>query len=256
MNFKDTVVNMTAETTAKIKKISGIVLNVLIWVFVAFALAVTVLAFAAQANSDGVPELFGKSFVTIESPSMEPIFDEGDLVIIERLSEEAKKTLVKGDIITYRAPIDINKDGKVGDLNTHRIEFIDENGRITTKGDNNPGVDNYTIGYEDILGKCGEDSGISGVGAVIKFLRSSVGFFFCVLLPLAIFFIYELVRFIYIVVTERRKDAPVSKETEEEIKRRAVEEYLKEQAALANAEAKTDSTETEENSSETSSEEK
>jgi signal peptidase len=72
---------------------------------------------------------------------------------------------------------------------------------------------------------------------MIGFLRSSLGFFLCIVLPLILFFLYELYRFIAILVTERAKKKPVSAETEEEIKRRAIEEYLKQQAAAGAAPA-------------------
>ncbi len=220
---------MTPETQQKTKKILGIVGNVVIWIFVAFSVLVTVLVFAAQGSKDGVPELFGKSLITIESPSMTPTYKVGDLVFMEKLSGPEMKELEAGDIITYRAPIDINGDGKIGDLNTHRILTADhEKAEFTTIGDNNNGIpDAYTISYNDIIGKCTEDGKIGGIGNVINFLRSSLGFFLCVVLPMFLFFVYEVYNFIVLLMSRRKKPEPViSKETEEEIKRKAIEEYL------------------------------
>ena len=48
-----------------------------------------------------------------------------------------------------------------------------------------------------------------------------------------LFFLYELYNFISILTSERAKKAPIAKETEEEIKRRAIEEYLKSQQEAA-----------------------
>jgi signal peptidase len=63
-----------------------------------------------------------------------------------------------------------------------------------------------------------------------NFLRSSLGFFLCIVLPLILFFLYELYHFITILVTEKaKKNAGASSVSEEEIKRRAVEEYLAKQ---------------------------
>jgi signal peptidase len=225
----------------KVKKIAGIVGNVILWVFVVFSVLMTVLVFTAQGSEDGVPSLFGKSLLTIETESMEPTYKVGDLVFVTKLDDEAKADLKPGDIITYRAPIDINGDGVIGDINTHRIETIDhKTGVIVTKGDNNDIADNegdtaYTIHKNDVIGKCTEDGKLSGVGNVLAFLRSSLGFFLCIVLPLILFFLYELYNFITILVAERAKKnaSAVSKETEEEIKRRAIEEYLKAQAAAA-----------------------
>ena len=231
----------------KVKKIAGIVGNVAIWVFVALSVLVTVLVFAANANADGVPELFGKSLITIETNSMEPNIKQHSLVLLDRLEPGEIYELKEGDIITYRSPVDLNGDGKAGDINTHRIvsnhtdEFY-----FVTKGDNNKLPDNedsekpYTVKYTDVLGTCTEDDAIRGVGGIIGFLRSSLGFFLCIVLPLILFFLYELYRFISLIVAERAKRAPIAKETEEEIKKRAIEEFLAAQKAEADAKVEAD----------------
>ena len=217
------------------KKILTIAGNVLIWLFVAFSLIITILVFSAQGSEDGVPSVFGKSLITISTDSMSPVYEAGDLVFMEKLDSEAVAGLKKGDIITFRTPVDINGDGMVGDLNTHRIEEVqDANNRFVTKGDHNLIPDNegdtpYYVHHSDVIGICTEDGKIKGLGNVISFLRSSLGFFLCIVLPLILFFLYELYNFITIIVTERAKRATVSGESEEEIKRRAVEEYIKQQ---------------------------
>lgn len=218
----------------KIKKIVGITANVLVWVFVAFALLTTILVFTAQGDKDGVPALFGKSMITIESDSMKDTFKKGDLVFIEKLSgkEDAidrVKALEVDDIITFWAPIDINKDGRLNDINTHRVIEKTETGFIT-KGDNNDYADTYLVAFADVIGVAEEGARIGGLGAVIGFLRSSLGFFLCIVLPLILFFLYELYRFIRLLMSERaEKKAPISPEQEEEIRRRAIAEYLQQQ---------------------------
>ena len=227
----------------KIKKIAGVVGNTLLWAFVIFSLLITVLVFTAQGSADGIPSLFGKSLLTIQTASMEDTYMVGDMVFMTKLTDEEKLNLEKDMIITYRAPIDINKDGITGDINTHRIYSIDpDTGIIVTKGDGNFLPDNqgdtpYTIHRNDVIGVCTEDDKLDGVGNVIEFLRSRLGFFVCIVLPLILFFLYELYNFISILVTEKAKKAPVAKETEEEIKRRAIEEYIKSQQAAQSAQA-------------------
>lgn len=219
--------NKSKET---IKKIAQISVNVLIWIVVALSLFITILVFSAQGSKDGVPSIFGKSLVTIESGSMKPTYKDGDLVFMTKLTDAEKAELKPGDIITYFAPIDINNDGKVGDINTHRIVRIDQaTGTVYTQGDNketNPVEDNYTLKYMDIIGKCTEKGRVGGIGAVIGFLRSPLGFFLCIVLPLILFFLYELYRFISLLISVRAKKAPVSSETREEIERKAIEEYI------------------------------
>lgn len=215
------------------KKILSIALNTIIWLFVAFSLLITIFVFSAQGSKDGVPSIFGKSLITISTDSMKPVYKAGDLVFMEKLDDAGKEALKPGDIITFHAPIDIDGDGMVGDINTHRIESI--NGNVfVTKGDYNLIADNqgdtpYTVHISDIIGKCTEDGKISGLGNVISFLRSSLGFFLCIVLPLILFFLYELYNFISILVTERAKKTAGAAVDEEEIKRRAVEEYLAKQ---------------------------
>ncbi len=228
---------------AKVKKILGIVANVLIWVFVVLSLLTTILVFAAQGSKDGVPAIFGRSLITIETKSMEDTYKVGDLVFMKKLSDEEKLDLRVGQIITFRTSVDINGDGKIGDINTHRIHEHEEGSTIfVTKGDNNPNPDNvatsntpaYTVHSSDIIGICKENGRIAGLGAVLGFLRSSLGFFLCIVLPLILFFLYELYNFIMVVVKERAKKAPAGVAPtvdEEEIKRRAIEEYLAAQRA-------------------------
>lgn len=250
------------------KKVLSIVLNTLIWLFVIFSVLITVLVFSAQGSADGVPALFGKSLVTISSDSMKPVYKTGDLVFMEKIGDEEKFNLEVGTIITFRAPVDLDNDGMSGDINTHRIvEVIDADGNgdaenYITKGDAVGGTDNegdnpYKVQPASVIGVCTEDGKIGGLGNVIKFLRSSIGFFLCIVLPLILFFLYELYNFVSIIVSERAKraaeaaPAPVDEEeikrraveeylakqkNEEEIKRRAIEEYLAAQAKESNAE--------------------
>ena len=222
----------------KAKKIASIAGNTLIWLFVIFSLIITILVFSAQSSSDGIPALFGKSLITVSTDSMKDEFSAGDLIIMERVYGDAILDLEVDEVITFYAPIDIDGDGKAGDINTHRIveKHIDResgSGYFVTKGDNNPlkdneGSDGYTVAVSDVIGRY-TGTRFAGLGAVISFLRSSLGFFIFIVLPLIVFFIYELYRFIALLLEERAKKNPkkISPEQEEEIKRRAIEEYLK-----------------------------
>jgi signal peptidase len=222
----------------KVKKIGGIVANVVVWLFVIFSLLITIMVFSAQGSADGVPTIFGKGIITISTESMEPTFKKGDMVKITKLDEKNIYELEVGDIITFRSPIDLNGDGVNGDINTHRIVEINEAGfYFVTKGDNNLIADNegtsgYTVSFNNVIGSCEEDDRVPLVGGILAFLRTTLGFFLVIVLPLILFFLYELYNFINVLVTERAKRKPVNKETEDEIKKRAIEEYLAEQARL------------------------
>ena len=229
---------MEMATKQKMKKVLMIVANVLVWVFLALSILTTVLVFTAQGSEDGVPAVFGKSLISVTTDSMEDTLNRGDLLLLEKLpTGDSKRNLPIGTIITYHAPVDLNGDGNIGDINTHRIVDIQGNSYVT-KGDNNDLRDNegdkpYVVYFTDVIGVVDEEDRIGGLGGVIAFLRSSLGFFLCIVLPLVLFFLYELYRFISILVTERAKRAAAAAPAldEEEIRRRAIEEYLRAQKA-------------------------
>ena len=238
------------------KKIVSIVLNVLVSAFLVFATLVTILTFVSMNAKDGVPSVLGKSFVSVQSPSMdgdqEGSFKQGDLLVVTKISEAEAKELEVGTIVVYRSPEDINKDGNTGDINTHRIiEKYTEGGLLyyKTKGDNNAHADKKPIQHTDIVAVYNGHSRVKGFGSVVDFLKSSMGFLLVVVLPMALFFIYEVYNLIKILMENKLKKATatVSAETEEEIKRRAIEEFLAQQAAAnaasAPAETATENTE-------------
>ena len=222
----------------KYKKILKIVLNVFIWTFVVFSLLMTVLALAAQSNADGVPSLGGKCFLTVSSDSMAPTFKEGDLLFAKMLSNEEKMSVEVGEVITFHADLDGNG---TTELNSHRVTSInyDEDGDVisyVTKGDNpetNTAEDKEPVKWQFVIAKWEEGDKLPFIGGVLSFLQQPKGFLVAIVLPLVIFFLYELYVFIRSLLTLKQKkeeEAPkLSAEEEEAIKRKAIEEYLKQQ---------------------------
>lgn len=217
---------------AKAKRTVKIVVNVLLWVYLVLALVMTIVAFSAQASNAGYPKFGNTCFLTVSSDSMNGPdgFKKGDLIVSHVLTDEEKNNLQVGDVVTFYIDLpDDNIDGKV--LNTHRIVAKPDGDSVTyiTKGDAAPGND-PAIRPADIEAKW-TGKRIGGIGAVLAFLRSSTGFLVCIVLPLAAFFIYELVVMINTINKIRNKDKKqITKEDEELIKQRAVEEYLARQA--------------------------
>ena len=205
------------------KKVVGIVINVILWLFVVFAALTTVVVFTGTSNN-GVGNLFGYMPFSIQTQSMEPTIKAGDVVIGKEVDFN---TLKEGDIITYWTTVDEQKI-----LNTHRITKVISNGKgsvpsFKTKGDNNQIEDEYTVAAADIVAKY--NSKISGLGKAVDFLETQKGFFICIVLPLILFFLYKLYHFIKVIVTVKQENAGLSKEDEEELKKKAVEEYLAKQ---------------------------
>jgi len=203
------------------KKVLKIVVNVLSWVILLLALLVTILVFSSGRNN-GVANLFGYMPLTVESDSMLPTFAQGDLIICKEIDD--LNVLKEDDVITFWTIIDGKKV-----KNTHRIVKINEfeNTRsFVTRGDNNPIDDEIPAYAGDLIGQW-TDVKIAGLGKVMNFLRTKTGFFVCILIPMAIFFLFELYKFIVVLIEIKRP--PVPEIDEEEIKRRAIEEYLAEQ---------------------------
>lgn len=227
---------------SKAKKVLSIVFNTFVWVFLVFAILVTIMTFVSRNSKDGVPSVFGKSIVSIQSNSMKSSkpesFKDGDLIIIEKITSNQALELEVGAIITYRAPQDIDGDGQTGDINTHRIveKRTDAGGIVwfKTQGDNpttNPTADNYELRYTDVIGVYNGNK-LAGVGSVVDFFRSSLGFLLVIVLPMALFFFYEVYCLIKIIMENKVKKAKaeaLSPEQEEEIKRLAIQEYLAQQ---------------------------
>ena len=237
--------NTQDKSKSKASKVGGTILNVLLWIFVVFAVVVTVFVFSAQKDADGVPSLFGNSYISIVSDSMAPEIRTGDMIVVKKVSgmPEAAQCQV-GDIITFYSSQDINGDGKVGnDIETHAIVNVRQSGGFTyytTMGTNyeySHGIADPEIMSTSVIGIY-TGTRIPGLGSVVSFLGSSTGFLVCIVIPLAIFFLYELIHFVVLFIKvkgPKEAKAGITTADEEEIKRRAIEEYLAKQSAGAAA---------------------
>ena len=129
---------------------------------------------------------------------MVPTFAAGDLIFIKKCDPA---TLEEGDIICFHTIID-NEYA----LNTHRIESIESVGdarSYTTIGDNNNGItDQHVISDGDIVGKY--VGHLAGFGKVMDFLSSSMGFLIVIILPMMLFFIYQIYHLITISIRLKR----------------------------------------------------
>lgn len=220
------------------KKVVKIIIDVLVWLFCIFAVVVTILSIAS--HGDGVPSIAGKSILNVLTDSMSPTFEPGDIIIGQKLTEEEARGLQVGDIISYVAG-DLNGDG-IDDINSHRIIEVRDNYYIT-HGDHNPEGMNETVTFDNV--RCKYDgTRLKGIGNVLQFLQTKVGFLVVIVLPLLVFFIYELIVFIkrFLEIKNAGKKQ-ITAADEELIKQRAIEEYLRQQkekeaaaASSANAE--------------------
>ena len=248
------------QQTSKTKKIIGIVVNVILWIFVAFSVFVTIVAVSASTSDSKVPTLGNHCYMSVLSGSMDAQkpaeingvslsdkpegFKEGDLLVCKYIygDKEQISKLSVGDVVTFTFQVGQNKS--VESYNTHRIIELrttaDGKVEIKTQGDNHtvsPGPDNngeFFSADRVIAVYTGKKA--SGLGGALTFLNSRLGFGLCILLPLAAFFIYQLVVFIRTVLKVKNADKRVISAADEElIKQQAIEEYLRQQE-LAKAE--------------------
>lgn len=218
-----------------VKKAASIVISVVMWIII---LVAALFAFTTLATKDdgSVSSLAGFTPLTVQSESMAPTFDQDDLIIIKQCDPS---TLEVGDIVTFHAIID-NQYA----LNTHRIISINEvNGlnSYTTKGDNNELADQHVIADGDIVGKyVGE---IPYMGKVIGFLSSTWGFLVVIVLPMLLFFIYQVYHLVIVGMNlkravaeeDRLKQAEAIVDSEDS--QAAAADRAKAEAARAEAEA-------------------
>lgn len=190
-----------------VKRLGTVVLSIVLWIVI---LVAALYAFTTMATRDNqnVANILGYTPLVVKSDSMAPTFSAGDLIFIKKCDTSA---LEEGDIICFHTIIE-NEYA----LNTHRIKSIETVGdarSYTTVGDNNNGVaDLHVISDGDIVGKY--IGHLQGVGRVMDFLSSSTGFLIVIVLPMLLFFIYQVYHLIMISI--RLKKA-VAVETAREV---------------------------------------
>jgi signal peptidase len=165
----------------------------------------------------------------VESESMSPTFLAGDLIFIKSCDPA---TLEEGDIITFHTII--NNEYA---LNTHRIaELTVQDGvrSYVTKGDNNEIADTHIIADGDIVGKYVMK--LPKVGKVLDVLSSSAGFLIIIVLPMLLFFVYQVYHLIMVSIQLKR--AVVLEEESSKISQQEELEKTRAEAQAALEEAK------------------
>lgn len=226
----------------KKKILNGIILGVQIaLVLLAIVICLVVII---NPKSDDVSKV-GVKLLPVLSNSMngdqKDSFKKGDLVVATNPKNNGKDLKV-GDIVTFKGVV----NGKE-ELITHRIvavmEIAGEN-RYQTKGDANGEADSVWRTPSDI--KAVYSFHIKGLGSAMTWIRDGYHFIFVIIIPLGVLLIYNIYLVAQIVVegkmkkakalaAENAKQAALASIDEEEIKRRAIEEYLRAQAANAQA---------------------
>lgn len=167
MKYDIESINKRKENVKIAKKVIEIIAIILIYNIILIALS--------SANKISVVNILGYKSYIIKTNSMEPTISINDVVITKKVKKEKIK---KGDVITFL------QDGEVI---THRITQIEDNGNYTTKGDNNNIEDTFKITYENIEGK--HILTIPYLGKIVQALDNKIVFLIITLIILIFMFI-------------------------------------------------------------------
>lgn len=179
-----------------LKNVLTIIMSVVLWLVILVTALFTFTTLATK-NESNVSSIGGFTPLIVQSDSMAPFFYAGDLIVIKSCDTS---TLKEGDVITFHTIIN-----NAYALNTHRIESIQtENGirSYVTKGDNNAIADTHIISDGDIVGKYVFKT--SFLGKVMSFLSGTVGFLVVIVLPLLIFFIYQIYHLVMVSINLKK----------------------------------------------------
>jgi len=169
-------------------RVANFLVNALLVVVVIFSIIVSFSAYVSKVGS-GVPSFMGYRPFSIQSDSMAPFFNKGDLIVDRKVDDP--RDLQVGDVITFWTIIEGHQV-----LNSHRIIEIADYGNylyFDTKGDANPIADTTGVHQNDIVGKYLFH--IPAFGTVLDFLQTGTGFFIVIVVPVFIFFVFQVVAF-------------------------------------------------------------
>lgn len=173
---------------SKAHRIVSTVINVILVISIVLAAVCTYVSYVSTSGS-GVPSLFGLQIFSIQTDSMYPVLQPGDLIIDTAVKDAS--ALRKGDIITYWTVI----NGELT-LNTHTIHEIYDGGDhliFATKGENNTAADPLTVHESKVVGIY--KFRIPNLGKFFDYLQTSTGFLLVVVIPVFLFFLFHLIQF-------------------------------------------------------------
>ena len=111
------------------------------------ALTAAIMSFMKSRKTGEPTTVLGYRPVYVLTGSMEPFMMTDSIVITKQFGDD--DSIKEGDVVTFHVQDEEGKNLVI----THRIKTIDEDGTITTKGDNNRVVDAVPITRENIDAK-------------------------------------------------------------------------------------------------------
>ena len=182
-------------------RVLGVMRTVFVYLL-AIGIVVAALLFASSKSQS--KSLFGYRYYTVLTPSMEPVYSVGDMVIVKVTG--ADKINV-GDVITFNP----SSDGEAH--LTHRVveKLFDYNGTgvtcFRTKGDANDSEDSFLIDEDRVIGVV--QFHIPALGYVVRFIQ--LRWYFVVPLIILIFVFFKLMG-VYLAPAEKAAEEKREKE--------------------------------------------
>lgn len=221
-----------------LKKIGSVVIDVLIVIVFIISLLVVIASITAKRDN-GQANVFGYTVNSVQTDSMEPKINEGDLIVSKVVTEANKSNflLEKGEIVSFYN--DLENGQKI--LITHRIYETRDAGNTriyTTWGDNR-----VSAPAPDVPITINEIQSvylfrIPLLGHFIDFLKTPLGFIICLVLPLLGFIAWQAYKLVSLYLKSKKleleeeaeKISKTKSELSEEEKNAIIAEYLAKQA--------------------------
>lgn len=178
-------------------KVVKIIVNVLVCIVIILATCITLTTISSQKN--GYFRVFKSIPLTMKDSSMEPTIKKGSLIITK---EYKNNDIKEGDVISYRS-IDKNNTLEIKTGRVKTIITVNEQTTYITEFDNKEYTDSEQVNSKNVI-SIWNGKKVSTLGSIIDFLNTKVGFFICVIVPLALLFIYQLYKFIMLVIDYRK----------------------------------------------------
>lgn len=174
---------------------------------VVYLLAVGIIVAALMFASSNSPDksVLGFRFYTVLTPSMEPAYSVGDMVVVK---VTGAGRINVGDVITFNP----SSDGEAH--LTHRVVEKLENFQGTgvtcfrTKGDANNAADSFVIDEGRVIGVV--QFGIPALGYIVRFVQ--LRWYFVVPLVILLFIFFRLLR-VYFAPPEQENNKEIPGET-------------------------------------------
>lgn len=223
---------------ARVKKIGNIILNVLLYIFLAICIFSVFLTVFSKKDSDGAAEIFGYQMRVVTSDSMAESehtdvsgFEIKDIPVRSMVfvkvmpedpaeADEIYRSLKVGDVLTFRYVYTTQV------TITHRITSIteketggfiielagdnknSEDGRLTQIIDTSiPNNTNYVIGKVTGQAKV--------FGGIMSFLMQPVGIVLVIIVPCAIIILLEVLKIVKTLTEDKKKREQEEKEQQE-----------------------------------------